>query len=55
MKTRPYLVRSHKQLLALASPGREDMIDAVGVLGIDALASAGDEGRGYGAALARDR
>jgi DNA-binding transcriptional ArsR family regulator len=33
MKTRPYVVKSHKQLLALASPGREDIIDAVAVLG----------------------
>jgi DNA-binding transcriptional ArsR family regulator len=33
MKTRPYVVKSHKQLLALASPGREDITDAVAVLG----------------------
>ena len=33
MKTRPYVVKSHKQLLALASPGREDIIDAFAVLG----------------------
>lgn len=33
MKTRPYLVKSHKQLLALASPGREDITDAVAILG----------------------
>ncbi len=33
MKNRPYVVRSHQQLLALASPGREDIIDAVTVLG----------------------
>jgi DNA-binding transcriptional ArsR family regulator len=33
MKTRPYVVKSNKQLLALASPGREDITDAVGVLG----------------------
>ena len=33
MKTQPYVVKSHKQLLALASPGREDIIDAVAVLG----------------------
>ncbi|MDP9179329.1 MAG: helix-turn-helix domain-containing protein [Gemmatimonadota bacterium] len=32
-KKRPYVVRSHDQLLALASPGREDIIDAVTVLG----------------------
>ena len=32
-KKRPYYVTSLKQLLALASPGREDIIDAVGVLG----------------------
>jgi hypothetical protein len=33
MKTRPYIVKSTKQLLALASPGREDIIDAVTVHG----------------------
>ena len=33
MKTRPYIVKSTRQLLALASPGREDIIDAVTVLG----------------------
>lgn len=33
MKTRPYVVKSNKQLLALASPGREDITDAVAVLG----------------------
>ena len=33
MKNRPYVVRSPKQLEALASPGREDIIDAVTVLG----------------------
>lgn len=33
MKTRPYIVKSHKQLLALASPGREDITDAIAVLG----------------------
>jgi predicted transcriptional regulator len=33
MKNRPYIVKSHKQLLALASPGREDIIDAVTVRG----------------------
>jgi DNA-binding transcriptional ArsR family regulator len=33
MKTRPYVVKSTKQLLALASPGREDIIDAVTVHG----------------------
>lgn len=33
MKNRPYVVRSHEQLQALASPGREDIIDAVTVLG----------------------
>lgn len=32
-QTRPYYVTSLQQLLALASPGREDIIDAVGVLG----------------------
>lgn len=31
--SQPYYVTSLKQLLALASPGREDIIDAVGVLG----------------------
>jgi hypothetical protein len=30
---KPYVVTSLKQLLALASPGREDIIDAVGLLG----------------------
>ncbi len=29
----PYTVSSLRQLLALASPGREDIVDAVGVLG----------------------
>jgi len=38
MKIRPYIVKSHKQLLALASPGREDIIDAVAVLGPCAVA-----------------
>jgi hypothetical protein len=33
MKNRPYVVKSYKQLQALASPGREDIIDAVTVLG----------------------
>jgi len=33
MKNRPYIVKSPKQLLALASPGREDIIDAVAVRG----------------------
>jgi DNA-binding transcriptional ArsR family regulator len=33
MKTRPYIVNSHEQVLALASPGREDIIDAVAILG----------------------
>ena len=33
MKSRPYIVKSHKQLLVLASPGREDIIDAVTVRG----------------------
>ena len=33
MKTRPYVVKSTTQLLALASPGREDITDAVAVLG----------------------
>ena len=33
MKTRPYIVRSTRQLLALAAPGREDIIDAVTVHG----------------------
>lgn len=35
MKTldRPYVVKSTKQLLAIASPGREDIIDAVGLMG----------------------
>ncbi|HUQ18210.1 MAG TPA: helix-turn-helix domain-containing protein [Gemmatimonadaceae bacterium] len=31
--SKPYYVSSQRQLLALASPGREDIIDAVGVLG----------------------
>jgi len=31
--TRPYVVTSLKQLLAIASPGREDIIDAVGLIG----------------------
>jgi biotin operon repressor len=30
---KPYVVRSRKQLLAIASPGREDIIDAVGLMG----------------------
>lgn len=30
---RPYIVKSTRQLFALASPGREDIIDAVTVLG----------------------
>jgi predicted transcriptional regulator len=30
---RPYIVTSLEQLLAIASPGREDIIDAVGVIG----------------------
>ena len=33
MKTQPYVVRSTKQLLALATPGREEIIDAVTVHG----------------------
>src|ERR1700682_4231674 len=33
MTNRPYIVKSHKQLLVLASPGREDIIDAVTVRG----------------------
>ena len=33
MRNRPYLVTSPRQLEALASPGREDIIDAVTVLG----------------------
>jgi DNA-binding transcriptional ArsR family regulator len=33
VKNRPYVVTSHKQVLALASPGREDIIDAVAILG----------------------
>lgn len=33
MKNRPYVVDSPAQLQALASPGREDIIDAVTVLG----------------------
>lgn len=33
MTKRPYVVRSTKQLLALAAPGREDIIDAVTVHG----------------------
>ena len=33
MKNRPYVVTSHRQVLALASPGREDIIDAAAVLG----------------------
>ncbi len=33
MKTRPYLVTSYKDVLALASPGREDIIDTVAILG----------------------
>ena len=33
MKTRPYVVTSYKHVLALASPGREDIIDAVAILG----------------------
>ena len=32
-KNRPYVVKSTRQLLALASPGREDIIDAVTVHG----------------------
>ena len=32
-RQRPYVVRSTKQLLAIASPGREDIIDAVGLIG----------------------
>ena len=31
--THPYRVTSLKQLMALASPGREDIVDAVGVIG----------------------
>jgi DNA-binding transcriptional ArsR family regulator len=31
--SRPYVVTSLKQLLAIASPGREDIIDAVGLIG----------------------
>lgn len=31
--TRPYVVTSLTQLLAIASPGREEIIDAVGVIG----------------------
>jgi len=31
--SRPYVVTSLKQLLAIASPGREDIVDAVGVIG----------------------
>lgn len=30
---KPYLVTSVRQLLVIASPGREDLVDAVGVLG----------------------
>jgi biotin operon repressor len=33
METRPYVVTTYKQVLALASPGREDIIDAVAILG----------------------
>ena len=33
MKAKPYYVTTMKQLLALAAPGREDIIDAVAVLG----------------------
>ncbi len=32
-KPQPFIVTSLKQLLALASPGREDIVDAVGVFG----------------------
>ena len=31
--TRPYIVDSPAQLAALASPGREDLLDAIGLLG----------------------
>jgi DNA-binding transcriptional ArsR family regulator len=33
MPTHPYYITSRKQLLALASPGREDIIDAVELIG----------------------
>ena len=33
MMPRPYVVTSLKQLLVIASPGREDIIDAVGLIG----------------------
>lgn len=32
-KTKPYIVTSRKQLLAIASPGREEIIDVLGLLG----------------------
>lgn len=41
MQRRPYVVTQLKQLLALASPGREDIIDAVGVLGPCTVAELG--------------
>ena len=31
--TRPYIVDSPAQLFALASPGREDLVNAIGLLG----------------------
>lgn len=33
MRQRPYVVKSTRQLLAISSPGREEIIDAVGLIG----------------------
>lgn len=33
MRQQPYVVKSNRQLLAISSPGREEIIDAVGLIG----------------------